>query len=646
MEKVEVQAVRGISLEIKAGEFVAIMGPSGSGKSTLMHIVGCLDKLDRGSYIFEGTDISKLSDDQLAYIRNQKIGFVFQTFNLLARTSALKNVELPTIYGNFPDRERKVRELLESVNLADRMNHKRNELSGGQQQRVAIARSLVNDPSLLVADEPTGNLDSHSEKEIMDILTGLNRKGLTIVLVTHEQEISACAKRIIYLRDGRIVSDETRKESVSVPSTAVFAEKPLDLNPKKEKSILNLLELRDSVRMAVDGLLTNKLRSFLTMLGIIIGVAAVISMISIVQGAKSDVTNRIQGMGSNLLMVYPVRWRPPGTRAQSSALQAIKMEDVDAIMQEVDNISKIDPEISGNAQVVYGDKNTNTHVYGTSVDMPAVRNFTVAEGEFFDAEADMFKMMVAVLGPTVVINLFDEGDDPVGKYIKINRKNFLVVGVMKAKGSSTFMNEDDSVYVPLSTAMKRLYGNDKLSNINIQVSDTKYMESAQNQITELLRQRHSLVREDQENDFEIRSQQTILETVEATTKTFSLLLGGIAAVSLLVGGIGIMNIMLVSVTERTREIGIRKAVGAKRKDIMTQFLIEAIVISVIGGLIGMLGGLGGSKLIGAIGHWTTVVSLNSILLSFGFAFVVGIVFGLYPARKASYLDPIEALRFE
>jgi len=645
--KIEVQAVRGISLEIQSGEFIAIMGPSGSGKSTLMHILGCLDKPDSGEYIFGDVNISQLNDDQLAYIRNQRIGFVFQTFNLLSRTTAVKNIELPTIYGNLtsPSREEKVLKLLSSVNLSDRANHKPNELSGGQQQRVAIARALINSPTILFADEPTGNLDSQSEKEIMTILQKLNQEGLTIILVTHEPLISSYANRIIHIHDGKIISDEIKKEksahaTLPTPNGRVRVE-------KKEK-LLNPLEIADSVRMATDGLLANKMRSFLTMLGIIIGVAAVIAMISIVQGARNDITNRIKNMGSNLLMLQPGRARIPGSRTYSSggSMVSLKEADANAILKEIPLVNKVAPEVSRNAQIVYGNKNTNTRILGTSPEFPEVRNFTVAEGDFFDQRAVISRLRVAVLGKTVVDTLFEEDEYPIGKYIKINRINFRIIGIMKEKGAAGgWGNEDDQIFVPFTTAQRRLFGTDYLSSINIQVVDSESMDDALGQITELLRKRHKL-RDDQEDDFNVRSQAEILSTVEATTRTFSLLLGGIASVSLLVGGIGIMNIMLVSVTERTREIGIRKAVGAKRRDILTQFLIEAVVLSIVGGSIGILFGIVASKLIGIAGQWKTMVSLGSIILAFGFAFTVGLVFGLYPARKASALNPIDALRYE
>lgn len=643
-----VQAVNGISLQIQKGEFVAIMGPSGSGKSTLLHILGCLDKPDNGRYLFNTIDINRMNDSQLAYIRNKYMGFVFQNFSLLSRNTAFKNVELPMIYGNVTDRKNRINNILNSVNLSDRSNHKPNELSGGQQQRVTIARALVNNPHILLADEPTGNLDTQSGKEIMEIIQNLNQKGLTIVLVTHDPNISTYAKRIIHVTDGKIESDEIRKDIVAVNMQGINSDDDkLKLKGKLKETLFNFTEILDSVRMAVCGLLANKLRSFLAMLGVIIGVSAVIAMISIGQGASKDITSRIESMGSNILTLFPARARSPGSRVSSAVggSVSLKLEDATAIKKEIESIKNVAPIASKNAQVVYGSKNTNTSIYGTHPEFLEVRNFKVDEGEFFSAKEINARSKVAVLGKTVVEALFEENEDPIGKNIKINKLRFRVIGVLAEKGAGGMRDEDDQIVIPLSTAQKRLFGNDNLNSIYIQVKEEKSMDSALEKITSLLRNRHKL-REGEEDDFMIRSQAELLETVKSTSRTFSMLLAGIASVSLLVGGIGIMNIMLVSVTERTREIGIRKAIGAKYRDILTQFMVEAVVICVIGGFLGVVTGILSSKVMSLIGGWSTLISLLSIIISFSFAFVIGLIFGLYPAMNAAKMNPIDALRYE
>ncbi len=639
MGKVEVPALKNVSLRIKDGEFVAIMGPSGSGKSTLLNILGCLDTSTNGNYLLDGTNVSEFSDSALASVRNERIGFVFQTFNLLPRITAISNVELPLIYaGNQDERRKRALNALQAVALEERATHKPSELSGGERQRVAIARALANEPAVILADEPTGNLDSKSGKEIMSILSELHEKGITIILVTHDESVASHAQRIIRLRDGEVVEDErisdrTGTSEVSAPARS-----------EKKKRRFSIAELRESLVMAVFSIFSNKLRSLLTMLGIIVGVVAVIAMTAIGQGASVQITERISDLGANLLMVRPGAFQRGPARTGAGSITTLTFEDAQAIEEECGSVAKADAMYSGRGQVIYGNKNTNTSINGVTPNYPEVRNFSVETGSFITEEDNRLLRRVAVLGRTVVEDLFGE-EDPIGEYIRISRSIFQVIGVMEEKGSSGFSDEDDVIFVPLRTAQKRLFGVDYVSIISVQAKDEDLMDKASAEITSLLSDRHD-IRQGQEDDFSILSQAEILSTVQETTRTFTVLLAGVAAVSLLVGGIGIMNIMFVSVTERTREIGIRKAIGAQQRDILGQFLIEAVIISLSGGAIGIIAGILASRLVSSLAGWPTVITTASVLLSCSFAFAVGVFFGFVPARKAALMNPIEALRYE
>ncbi|MFW5782219.1 MAG: ABC transporter permease [Candidatus Muiribacteriaceae bacterium] len=639
MGDLELKALDDVSLTIEEGEFVAIMGPSGSGKSTLMNIIGFLDEASSGVYTIDGREATRLRDAELAEIRNDKIGFVFQSFNLLSDLTALSNTELPLVYSGKAQRKKLAMEALEKVSLADRAGHRPKELSGGQQQRVAIARALVNKPSIILADEPTGALDSKTGIEIMELLTELNKAGMTVILVTHDRNVADYADRQIEIMDGKISRDE-RKADIAEKEKA-------DKGPGRKRGFLSRylispLEVLESFLMAIYSIISNKMRTFLTMLGVIIGVASVIAMISIGAGAQKQVTDNISNMGANLLMIYP-------SRASRNAVgqgtkNNLTYEDAIALREQSQYIDSIDASVSGNSQVVYSNKNWSTTIQGSMTDFPEVMNFEVNMGRFFTETENRMKTMVAVLGKTVKDEIFGE-KDPVGEWIKIDRKSFQVVGVLKEKGSSGWRDEDDVIVIPILTAMKRLMGRDRVRNINAALISNDVAAEAEQDITRILRERHK-IRDDQEDDFAIRTQAEILDMVSENTKTFTFLLAGIAAISLLVGGIGIMNIMLVSVTERTKEIGIRKAIGARRIDILSQFLIEAVLVSVTGGLIGILGGYGIGQLVSKFAGWQTIVSIQSIMISFGFSLTVGLFFGFYPAKKASALNPIDALRYE
>jgi macrolide transport system ATP-binding/permease protein len=637
--KEELRVLKGISLDIEEGEFVAIMGPSGSGKSTLMQILGLLDRPTAGTFHLLGRDVSKLTDDQGAAMRSHTIGFIFQMFNLLPRTTALDNVELPMIYAGVSDRGPRARALLKEVGLADRMQHRPNELSGGQQQRVAIARALVNRPHIVFADEPTGNLASDQAEEILDQLKHLNDTGITVIMVTHESDIAAHARRVIRIKDGSVVADELNPGRTQTAQGAGHKSGTV----KPHLPSLGLAQIHEYAASALRATAANKVRSALSMLGILIGVAAVIAMLAVGKGAQKAIEARLASLGSNLLMLRPGNHALGGVHSAAGSVSRLDLEDVKAIAA-IRHILRVEGNVQGNAQVVYGAQNANTQVTGATPLYAAMHNAQPYYGRFFTDTEDAAKARVALLGQTVVKNLFGR-EDPVDKVIKINRVNFQVIGILPVKGSGGFQDQDDVIIIPLGTAMKRVLGKQYLNNIFIECDSPDTIPEVMTEVTALMRHRNHLP-DYKENDFEIRNMAEIQAALTGTTQTFTLLLGIVATISLLVGGIGIMNIMLVSVSERTREIGLRKSVGAPRQAILIQFLIEAAILSTMGGALGIALGVSVSFILSHFAGWAAVVTPQAVLLSSAFSASVGIIFGFWPARKASLLSPIEALRYE
>jgi len=623
------QVLHGLDLDIHAGEFVAIVGSSGSGKSTLMNILGCLDKPTEGDYYFRGQAVADMGRDELAKLRRSAFGFVFQQYNLLGGATALANAELPAGYTAMGSeaRHERAHALLKRLGLDDRTHHKPSELSGGQQQRVSIARALMNGGEIILADEPTGALDSQSGKEVMALLKELSAEGHTIILITHDHEVAAHADRVIELKDGEIVKDAwNRERSPQVqPPSGPGAGDPSPVMDAGRAFITALTALRQNI-----------FRTALTLLGIVIGVAAVISMLAIGQGARQDVVDRISAMGSNLLTVFP---GAPNQRGRWGVATLIP-EDVDAI-NELPLVLAAVPELTGNRTLRRSGFDKEAQVNATYPEFPIARQWTVEKGSFFTREDEELYATVAVIGQTVARQLFPD-TDPLGEVMLINNVLFRVIGVMSERGASPWgQDQDDVVFVPFSTGSLRLFGQRFLRNVTVAVvsSDAAVMQDANDQVHSLLLERHGV------EDFQIRNMASIIETATETQNTMTLLLGVIAVISLVVGGIGVMNIMLVSVTERTREIGIRMAVGARGGQIRMQFLIEAVTVALLGGLIGVALGLGITWVIASFGN-SVMFATTPVMLAFGCAFLTGLIFGYVPARKAAQLDPVQALASE
>jgi macrolide transport system ATP-binding/permease protein len=709
LDTVRVHALRGASFTIQRGEFVAIMGASGSGKSTLMNIFGCLDRPTCGCYRLDCVEIDALSEKQLAALRSRRIGFVVQNFNLLSRTSAVENVELPRFYAGLNFRAHEIAAgLLNRVGLAGQELKHPYQLSGGQQQRVAIARALVNDPDILLADEPTGNLDSVNSREIMALLAGLNRdQGLTLILVTHDPEVAAYADRVITFRDGLIVSDCHNGASPAPANYCAPALQSVEraTGPCEQTDNECWPFIAMAIGTAIRTLRRNKMRSVLTMLGILIGVAAVITMVAVGDGARASVKEKMQSLGTNLLIILPGATTTNGVRAGVGSRSTLTVGDALAIRDEhadIESVSYIDRQI---AQVVNGNRNWNTGIDGTTPNYLTIRDWQLASGRRFSDQEVRSAAPVCLLGQTVVSNLFDPGQDPVGSIVRVRGFPLRVVGVLAMKGQSNYGHDlDDVVLIPFQTAERKVLGvaapnpvspassiafnpsaassssspqspaanyrsiynnaavspytnlfNNPFGNppkllgmVNLmyaKVAREDQIEQAQVKIAEILRRRHHII-DGQEDDFTVRNLNEVAEASESASGVMALLLAAVASISLLVGGIGIMNIMLVSVTERTREIGIRMAIGARRSHILLQFLVESVFLGVMGGLSGTVLGIIASELISAFASWPTLISPMAVVGGFAFSVAVGVFFGYYPARKASLLNPIEALRYE
>ncbi|MDD1974859.1 MULTISPECIES: MacB family efflux pump subunit [Pseudomonas] len=633
-----VEVVRGISLAIHPGEFVAIMGASGSGKSTLMNILGCLDRPTSGEYLFAGKNVADLDSDELAWLRREAFGFVFQGYHLIASGSAQENVEMPAIYAGTPAAERHARAaaLLERLGLASRTGNRPHQLSGGQQQRVSIARALMNGGHIILADEPTGALDSQSGAEVMALLDELANQGHVVILITHDREVAARAKRIIEIRDGLILSDSGNEQpSQHTDAPALQAE---DLRQRLDRGATYTGawkgELLEALQAAWRIMWINRFRTALTLLGIVIGVASVVVMLAVGEGSKRQVMAQMAAFGSNILYLSgsaPTLREPAGV---------ITLDDVAAV-GSLPQVKMIMPVIGNKLMVRYGNNNQQFYVGGNNTYFSEIFNWPVVEGSFFTEADEQAAAAVAVIGQKVKDKLLGNQLNPIGQYILVENVPFQVVGILQGKGASSGdQDSDERIVVPYSAAAIRLFGSRNPEYVTIAAADSRRVGETEAAIDKLMRKLHH-----GKHDYELSNDAALIQAEARTQNTLSLMLGAIAAISLLVGGIGVMNIMLMTVRERTREIGIRMATGARQRDILRQFLSEAVLLSIVGGVTGIALALliGGGLLLGNI---AVAFSLAAVLGAFACAVVTGVVFGFMPARKAARLDPVKALTSE
>ena len=624
-----VHILKNISLNVEKGDFVAIIGQSGSGKSTLMNIIGCLDTATSGSYKINNNETLELSKDQLSDLRSQTFGFIFQRYNLLSSLTAAENVALPAIYAGMPQTQRltRAKQLLEKLGLGDKWQNKPNQLSGGQQQRVSIARALMNGGEIILADEPTGALDSQSGENVMEILRQLHSEGHTIIMVTHDRDIAASANRVIEIKDGEIIGD-SQKEAVQ---SAIK-------NTGKSKSRFGFSkdQLIEAFKMSVSAIVAHKMRSLLTMLGIIIGITSVVSVVALGNGSQQKILENIKGIGTNTITIF--NGTGFGDR-RAEQMQNLTVNDANALSNQ-SYVQSVTPNSTSSGTLIYGNQTfSSTSLKGVSEQSFDVEGLTLKLGNTFTPEDIRNNQSVALIDESSKKSIFPH-ENPLGKIVMFNKRPLRIIGVVSDRqmgGASSSLN----IYAPYSTVMNKISGSKKIASITVKVSDSVNSAVAEKGITELLKMRHG------KKDFFIMNSDTIKQTIESTTSTMKLLISSIAFISLIVGGIGVMNIMLVSVTERTKEIGVRMAIGARQSNILQQFLIEAVLICLIGGVTGiLLSGLIGLLFNTFMSDFAMAFSTASIIAAVAFSTLIGVVFGYMPAKRAAQLDPITALARE
>lgn len=629
----DLTVLNNVSLKVHRGEMIAIVGASGSGKSTLMNILGCLDKPSAGQYLINGQDTSKMDEDQLAALRREYFGFIFQRYHLLGDLSAVANVEVPALYASEDKatRRAKAEALLTRLGLSDRLDHKPSQLSGGQQQRVSVARALVNGGDVILADEPTGALDSSSGEEMMKLLQELHKDGHTIILVTHDLQVAKFADRIIEIKDGEIKSDTVTNPKTETVNTVEFKKEKKATIPKN--SLFDWTRYLEALKMALIAMSSHKLRTFLTMLGIIIGIASVVSVVALGNGSQQAVLENMASMGTNTIEIKPGNGL--GDR-RSGRIRTLTASDAE-ILKTLPFVDSVTPTVRADVAIRYSNQAVTGEVQGVGAEYFRVRGYTLAQGQYFNENSVDELAQVAVIDSNTVTSLFPK-ESPLGKVIFLGQLPVRVIGVTEPR-ESAFGNTDAlNVWIPYTTVSARIFRQNDVNDITVRINDSVSSTAAEQGIIKLIKMRHGV------EDFFTVNTDTIRANIEKTSATMTMLISTIAFISLIVGGIGVMNIMLVSVTERTREIGIRMAVGARKHDILRQFLIEAVLVCICGGILGIsLAFLIGLIFASSNSDFQMIYSTNSIITAFACSTLIGVLFGYLPARNAAKLNPVEAL---
>ncbi|MDX1787600.1 MAG: MacB family efflux pump subunit, partial [Psychrobacter sp.] len=572
-----IRVLHDINLTINQGEMVAIIGQSGSGKSTLMNILGCLDQATAGDYKIFGQSVSRLDADELAKLRREHFGFIFQRYHLLGDINARDNVSVPAVYAGMDGQARSERaeKLLSDLGLADKVNNRPSQLSGGQQQRVSIARALMNGGDIILADEPTGALDSKSGEDVVQILKDLNAQGHTIIMVTHDPSLAAQAERVIEIKDGYIIADYKYEDYQQAEA------QPAAMIDKHRKSAFSSFidRLFEAFKMSLLAMRAHKMRTLLTMLGIIIGIASVVSVVGLGKGSQAQILSNISSLGTNTITVTD--GYPYGDPRRQYNDDNLTPQDAQAVADQPYVVS-VSPQLNSNMNVRYRNIQEAASISGVGKDYLDVSGEKLALGQGFDEQSILRRTQDIIIDDNANKTFFPDNANPIGEVLLIGSVPGRVIGVLEPNDGGFRRSVDSpTLYMPYTTMMSRLIGSAYIESFVALIDNNISSAAAESAIAELMTSRHGT------DDFRIRNSDSIRQTIESTTAAMTLLISSIAIISLIVGGIGVMNIMLVSVTERTNEIGVRMAVGARQSDIMQQFLIEAVLVCILGGLLGI-----------------------------------------------------------